>query len=296
MSYDINAMKFNWMVTYTPHESWISGKGVYLWLAFFFTEIFAGTYLVSLFLNLERGLLVGWVGALTLGGFFHVLYLGKATRGWRIMFQVSSSELSRGLWITVLFGAVGLIQLLPLMSPDFTWAWDATIFKVIMGILSVLVIIHGFTTMSVVRALPTWNSPIMIPLGLASGVWIGSQLAAVTAAHMGVDMVLCEQWSRWSLFFYMGCLLIYLWGNWHASETAKVSTQRILAGDLSKQFYIGTVLVGILIPLAITLSYWGSDAGRVSESFVVFRLLCAFAGDGIMRHVLMKSPVYAPLI
>ncbi len=289
-------MKFRWMVGYTPHESWIEGKGLFLWLAFFFTEIFAGAYFVSLFLNSPKGLLVGWIGALTLGGFFHVLYLGKASRGWRIMFKVSSSELSRGLWITVLFGAVGLVQILPLISPDFTWAWDAVIFKVLMGVFSVLVIIHGFTTMSVVRALPIWNSPMMIPLGLASGVWIGSQLAAVTTVGMGADMALSELWSRWSLFFYMGCLLIYLWGNWHAHETAKVSTKRILAGDLSKMFYIGTLFVGILIPLLITLSFWGSEAGGVNEQLVVFRLICALAGDAIMRYVLMKSPVYAPLI
>ena len=296
MDNKINSMSFNWMVAYTPHESWISGKGLYLWLAFFFTEIFAGAYLVSLFLNLKTGLLIGWFGALSLGGFFHVLYLGKATRGWRIMFKVSSSELSRGLWITALFGAVGLIQLLPLMSPGFPWAWDALLLKVLMGIFSVLVIIHGFTTMSVVRALPMWNSPIMLPLGLVSGIWVGSQVVAVTAATMGADMALAEVWVRWLVFLYMGCLLIYLWGNWHGSETAKISTRRILAGDLSVLFYIGTLAVGILIPLLITLSFWGGDVSQINEKLVVVRLVCAFTGDAVMRYVLMKSPVYAPLI
>ncbi|MFH1951572.1 MAG: nitrite reductase, partial [Pseudomonadota bacterium] len=50
-----------WMVTYTPQEEWIEGKGKFLWLAFFFSEIGAGIYFVSLFMNFPTGWLVGWL-------------------------------------------------------------------------------------------------------------------------------------------------------------------------------------------------------------------------------------------
>ena len=39
----------------TPQEEWIQGKGLLLWLAFFFSEIGAGIYFVSLFLNFRPG-------------------------------------------------------------------------------------------------------------------------------------------------------------------------------------------------------------------------------------------------
>ena len=52
------ALGYEWMVKNTPQEVWIEGKGIYLWLAFFFTEIFAGVCFISLFLNLGAGLLV----------------------------------------------------------------------------------------------------------------------------------------------------------------------------------------------------------------------------------------------
>ena len=296
MSKETSALNYQWMVRYTPQVAWISGKGLYLWLAFFFTEIFAGAYFISLFLNLEAGLMIGWLGSLGLGGFLHMLYLGKATRGWRILFKVSSSELSRGLWIIIFFGAIGFIQLIPIVFPDLPWSCNALVLKVIAGVLCILVIIHGFTTMSVIKALPMWNSPMMVPLSLASGIWIGSQIIAVVTAIAGGNMIGSEVWTRWSLFFLIGSLLVYIWGNLHASVTAKASVKRILAGDCSVYFYVGVLVIGILIPLIITLSLWGNNVTNISVGVLVLRFLCALIGDAIMRYVLMKAPFYTPLI
>jgi len=290
------AFGYEWMVKYTPQGLWIEGKGIYLWLAFFFTEIFAGVCFISLFLNLEAGLLVGWLGALLVGGFFHMLYLGKATRGWRILFKFSTSELSRGLWIIMFFGLIGFLQIVPLVAPGLPWAWNAPLLKVLMGIVSILVIIHGFTTMSVVKALPMWNSPMLIPLSLASGVWVGSQIVMMVLLALGSELASAEIWARWSLFFYMGTLLIYLWGGMHTTDTSRASIKRLLAGDCSVYFYTGAIALGIVIPLLITLAVWGRAPASLSGALLFLRFLSVFIGDAIMRYALMKAPYYAPLI
>ena len=290
------ALGYEWMVKNTPQEVWIEGKGLYLWLAFFFTEIFAGVCFISLFLNLGAGLLIGWLGALLLGGFCHMLYLGKATRGWRILFKFSTSELSRGLWIIILFGVIGFLQVAPIVVSGLPWAWNAPVLKILMGIVCVLVIIHGFTTMSVVKALPMWNSPMLIPLSLASGIWVGSQIVFVVLLALGAEMAHAEIWARWSLFFYMGTLLIYLWGGMHTTQTSRASIKRLLAGDCSIYFYIGAIVLGIIIPLIITLSVWGRDPSSLSGALLLLRFLSVFIGDAIMRYALMKAPYYAPLI
>jgi formate-dependent nitrite reductase membrane component NrfD len=289
-------LNYEWMVKYTPQEAWIEGKGLFLWLAFFFTEICAGLYFVSLFLDFQAGLLVGWLGALGLGGLFHLLYLGKATRGWRILLKVSTSELSRGLWIIILFGAIGFLQVVPIVISNLPWTWNNAALEIIMGIICILMIIHGFTTMSVVKALPMWNSTMMIPLSLASGIWVGSQIAEAMLLLLGLDITVVEVWARWSLFSYMGALLIYLWGDMHASETARASIKRLLTGDLSAPFYIGVLVIGIIIPLIVTLMVWGTDLSSLSGGIIFLRFLCALLGDSIMRYCLMKAPLYAPLI
>ena len=296
MNKHTDAFNYNWMVKYTPQTAWITGKGVYLWLAFFFAEIFAGVYLVSIIMNLKAGLLVGWLGSLILGGGFHTLYLGKADRGWRILFKVNRSELSRGLWVIFFFSVIGFIQILPVVFPGLPWSWNATALKVIMGVISILVIIHGFMTMSVIRALPMWNTSMMIPLSFASGLWVGSQIVGFILIIMGAYGTMAEAWCRWTLFLMMATFLIYLWGSYHGSDAAKASIKRLLSGDCALQFYIGVLLIGICIPLIITLSYWGSDLSSVSAGLIILRLICVLIGDATIRYVIMKAPYYPPLV
>lgn len=291
MSREMRLMKHEWMVRYTPHEAWISGKGLYLWLAFFFTEIFAGIYFVSLFVSFPLGLLAGWLGCLVLGGFFHMLYLGKPLRGWRILLKFGNSELSRGLWIIGLFAAFGFLQVVPYGIPDvLPWGWDSPLLSVITGVLSVLVIMHGFTTMFVMRALPAWNSSMMIPLSLASGLWVGSQGVAFLGSVAGIDTASAQTWARWTLFIFIGALGVYLWGMNHSSENARASLRRMLAGDLSATFYIGVLGVGLLVPVILTLGAWDG------MGTLLLRFLCVFAGDASMRYCVMRAPVYSPLV
>ncbi len=40
----IQRESFEWMVKATPQREWIEAKGMFLWLAFFFSEIGAGVY------------------------------------------------------------------------------------------------------------------------------------------------------------------------------------------------------------------------------------------------------------
>jgi formate-dependent nitrite reductase membrane component NrfD len=137
---------------------------------------------------------------------------------------------------------------------------------------------------------------MMIPLSLASGVWVGSQIVMIMAKAAGGDIIPAEIWSRWALFFYAGSLIVFLWGDLHTSDTSKASIKRILAGDCSVHFYIGTVVLGIIIPLVITLSLWGGDLSSRGMGLFFIRFLCVLVGDAAMRYSIMKAPLYTPLI
>ena len=88
-----------WMTDFTPQKEWIDGKGVLLWLAFFFSEIGAGVYLVSLFFGSWFGCLAGWIGCAVLGGGFHVAYLGRPGRAWRSILRPGGLKGLRAQWI-----------------------------------------------------------------------------------------------------------------------------------------------------------------------------------------------------
>ena len=287
---------YEWMVRHTPQEEWIEGKGLLVWLAFFFSEIGAGIYLVSIFLNFSPGWLIGWLVSLVLGGFIHLGFLGKPLRGWRMLLRPASSEISRGMWVVLLFAIIGFFQVLPVVFSGLPWSGDSPALKVIMGVLCILLITHGFSTMSVVRALPMWNSSMMLPLSLVSGLWVGSQTTELMHLIGGHDITAAEVWARWSLLSYMGALLLFLWGCFHSSETTKMSIKSILMGSFSATFYIGVIAVGIMVPLIITLSLWGNEAANLSGGLLCLRFGCVIIGDLAMRYAIMKGALYSPLI
>ena len=279
---------YEWMVNPTRQRQWIDDKGLFLWLAFFFSEIGAGLYFVSLFYEYKLGLILGWLITLVLGGVIHVLYLGNPLRAWRMIMKPNTSELSRGIWIIGVFAALGLLQIVT--SGGFNM-----VFSTIMGILCLLIISHGFATMNVIRALPAWSSTMVLPLSLISGVWIGHQILQFMVSVSGSAALASgmEVWAEVFFFAYFLCIVLYVWGTWHSNEIGKESIKMQLRGDLLKISFIGIGLLAITVPLILALIMWGGD----TNSFLIFlRLACVIAGDLALRYVIMKSAVYKPLI
>lgn len=287
---------YDFMVKHTPQEAWIRGKGVFLWLAFFFSEIGAGIYFVSLFLNIRPGWLIGWLLTLLVGGSVHLLYLGKPSRVLLMFLQPARSELSRGLWVILFFAVLGFIQVAPIVVPWLPWTGNSVTLKVIIGIVCILLITHGFLTMSMVRAIPIWNSSMMVPFSVVSGIWVGSQCTVLLSYFFGQDVSLAEIWARWSFFGFIAFLGVFLLGTTQSSPTARISVKRILAGEWSNRFYIGVVAIGIAIPMIITLSVWGKNINSVNIWVLTLRCICIAIGDLMMRYGIMKNAYYSPLI
>jgi len=286
---------YEWMVKFTPQKEWIDGRGLLLWIAFFFTENGAGIYFVGLFLNSTNSLLVGWLTVLVLGGLIHVTFLGKPLRSWRIFFRLGSSELSRGLWVMLLFAAIGFFQVLPVVISNLPWTGQNLTLKTIMCVLCILLLTHGYVTMGVVRALPLWNTPVLISMVLATGIWIGSQAVELMLFFGGHDTVTAELWSRWSLIVYIALLIIFLWGAYHFSNSTQASIKRLLKGDFAASFYIGVSIIGIIIPLIMTIFVWKGDVAEISSNFLITRCMCAIIGDLVMRYNIMRNARYSPL-
>jgi DMSO reductase anchor subunit len=279
---------YEWMVNPTRQRQWIDDKGIFLWLAFFFSEIGAGLYFVSLFYEYKLGLILGWLITLVLGGVIHVLYLGNPLRAWRMIMKPNTSELSRGIWIIGIFAALGFLQIV-------TGGSFNMVFNIIMGILCLLIISHGFATMNVIRALPAWSSTMVLPLSVISGVWIGQQILQFMVGVSGSAALASgmEIWAEVFFFVYFLCIVLYVWGTWHSNEIGKESIKRQFSGELSKISLIGVGGLALVVPLILTLIMWGGDT---NSFLILLRLASIVAGDLAVRYVIMKSAVYKPLI
>lgn len=277
---------YEWMVKETPQHEWIDDQGMLLWLAFFCSEIGAGTYFISLFHDFTPGYVVGYVLALVLGGLIHMAYLGNPQRAFRMFLKVRTSELSRGMWVMALFAILGFFQILP-------WFHFGILMKTLMGIICLLVIMHGFATMNVMKALPSWNQSTVLPLSILSGIWVGSQILELMMGMSGMGLEAIEVWCRVILIAYMVLMALYVWGTYHASTAARFSMSELLTGHFSQVFFIGVLAIGFAVPLLITLTMW---AAGVHTGAVFLRLLFVIAGDLILRYSIMKSAFYTPLL
>ena len=280
-----NFKPYDWMIKSTPQQEWIKEKGMFLWLAFFFSEIGAGLYFVSIFFQYRPGLILGWLITLVLGGGVHMLYLGNPKRFWRILTNISSSELARGMWVIVIFSILGFFQI---ATAEFN-----SFLNCIIGIICILIIMHGFATMNVIKALPLWNSTLILPLSIISGIWVGSQIFQFMLSVSSSLAGSFEIWTELFLLVYIGLIGFYLWGTFHSSQAAKKSINILLKGELAKGFYIGVLALGIVIPLILTLMMW---EGNVNAGLIFIRMIFVFAGDLALRYLVMKSAVYQPLI
>jgi len=288
-----------WMTDFTPQREWIDGKGLFLWLAFFLSEVGAGLYIVSLFVEFRGGALAGWICCAILGGGLHMAYLGKPMRAWRSVLRPKSSELSRGIILMGLFLVIGALQMAIGMGffNGFPWGGDSLFFKIVLSILAFFVITHGFMTLGFIRAMPFWNSAIMPVLSLASGLWLGTQIAMGLA--LGVDQVqippTLEPVARWFIFLYVLLILLHLWTAGQGPLGSRKSVQLLIKGDLAPLFYLGVVLVTLIIPLMITI-YFCVKPVDTAFSLVWIRIFCAVIGDVAFRYCIFKAARYVPLI
>jgi formate-dependent nitrite reductase membrane component NrfD len=286
-----------WMTDFTPQTEWIDGKGALLWLAFFFSEIGAGVYMVSLFLGLWAGCLIGWLVCAILGGGFHMAYLGRPGRAWRSILRPGSSELSRGIILMGLFLGLGLFQLAPGIFSGLPWGGNTLFFKIILSILAFFVITHSFMTLSFMGAVSFWSSGIMPVLCLVSGLWVGAQFT--TAMAMGTGnfslIVTLEPVARWFFFAYVILTLFYIWNAGHGTMASQRSVQVLLKGELAPFFYGGVVGIASIIPLIITLYFCVNPVGS-APGLLWLRVLCALVGDLALRYCILKAARYMPLI
>jgi formate-dependent nitrite reductase membrane component NrfD len=281
----IQTRPYDFMIKYTPQRDWIEGPGVLIALALFFGGISGGLYLASLYFDSMVGMFVAWLLAMVTG-MTDMAHLSKKQRFWRMLLKPKTSWISRGFIIIWLFLGAAAIQLA--LSQ---WAPGAAeiAFKVIAGILAFGVAVYSGFVVGYVGAIKIWNSAIMPILfvisGLAGGLAI---LLAITLGDTAQSLNVVNI-MRAVLIGYAVFVAIYLWVSTYESEVARDSAIRILRGNIAPIFWIGVVLLGIVIPIILLF------ATSLTATFIV-SLIFVIIGGVALRYVILKAGVYTPLL
>ncbi len=282
-----------WMVKGNKQTEWIEKRGILLWLAFYTGGLGGGLYVVSLFFNSLWGMLIGWIVVAVLKGGFHVLFVGKPLRFWRLVSHPQTSWLSRGLMFVVGFAGFGGIQLvLSYFAPDQTALILAL--KVIAGVFAFCTATYTGFVLNNVKGVPYWELPILPLLFVACGILGGFGLTvAIGQFASGLNMAAAETGSRIMLLVNVVLIFSYLAFAAQKGATGKKSVLFQLTGGIAPLFWIFVVVSGILVPAAIALYGFFGESG---SALLVSGVACEIIGGMMLRYCVLKSGMYNPLL
>lgn len=282
-----------WMIKPTRQTEWINKRGLFLWLAFYTGGLGGGLYLVSLFFDNLLGIIVSWLIVAVLKGGFHIVFLGKPWRFWRMISRPHSSWLARGFIFVISFVILGAIQIIISISLPGT-VWE-TIFKILTGAMAFGITIYTGFVLNNVKAIPFWNSLVLPILFLMCGLLGGFGLTIVFAAYTGtIDISIVEIGSRWLLIINALLITIYLWRALRKGATSRQSVFEQIYGKSSAVFWIGVITLGIIIPLGIAFSSYFYHG--ISTLFLPIGVICEIIGGMALRYCILKVGIYQPLL
>lgn len=259
--------------------------------AFFFGEIGAGLFLVSLFLDFFAGMLIGVLLTAVGKTTGHMLHLGQPARAWRAITKVNSSWVSRGLLAIILFTGFGIVYLLSLADLTFGLFPKSLepLAAAIAAVAAVVIMLYQGFAMSHSPAIALWASGLMPMLSFTYALLAGVALALVLGqisvlAGQPQHVALLKTVELGLVLYGFAMMVSLLHAARYSSQGGQASAALLLKGDLAKWFIplvfvVGFAVPGVVIPLAgDSLAAMGVAAACVLIGYYAFRILVLKAG------------------
>ncbi|MDD5339231.1 MAG: polysulfide reductase NrfD [Dehalococcoidales bacterium] len=283
---------YEYMVKYTQQKSWIDGRGVFIAFAFFLGGISGGLFMAAAYFNSVLGMFIA-ICLSALMGFSYMIHLGQPMLFWRMVSKPQTSWISRGFIFIFLYGIFAIITvILAQWFPEATAA--ITTFKVLAGIFAFAQSIYTGFAVSYVSAIKLWNSAILpilfVICGFSGGMAI---LLGISLGGSESQLALMENITRITLITFAVILTVYLWNATYNNVSARDAVARMMGGSIAAIFWVGVVVLGVLIPLGISVGTYFSDAS--STALIITAVVTEIIGGLALRYVILKAGIYTPL-
>ena len=128
--------------------------------------------------------------------------------------------------------------------------------------------------------------------GIADGIAL---LMAVGMWKAGVDFAALEATTR--ILLLVNALLIgtLVMNASYRSETAELSAKEMLAGRAAVPFWVGVVVLGIIVPLLISVQTIGGT-GDVTHSLMIIAIISHTIGAFSLKYCILKVGIYEPIL
>ena len=261
--------------------------------AFFFGEIGAGLFLVSLLTGQALGMAVGYLIVVVGKNTAHLLYLGRPSRFWRAALRPDRSWIARGIWATGLFAISGFALLLPhFVGVELPIAgWGQSLALAVAAASALFIMFYDGLVMKASPAIPFWNSALLPVLCLTYATLGGATLSLMlTTLQGGMPLPALTRLEHWLLVANAWLLAIYILRMSRLEPAARQTVHLLLRGRYRRAF-LGLVL---LVGMVATLLLSRAQGHVAATALAVVIAACELVGDFTLLMVLLKSGLYSP--
>lgn len=282
---------------FRPQREWGEGRGVFLVIGHFLVGVAAGAWLFGLIFNYVPGLVAAFLLAGG-GGIAHLAFLGRPERFWRMVRHARTAWISRGFLGLSLFLLGAIIYLPSVLQPGWLWGPDSVLGYIGWGVsgvgMVVLIVYMGFCY-TASKAIPFWNSPLHPVLYMAYALRGGIATLLVITALFGEPNVNITQLVTIWISVTAAVIILFALEIQGAisggNPAARKSVRDLLAGRVAIYFYGGTLLIGLLVPLALVSGKVAPLGAGVLAAIGLFSAL----GDFFMKYTTIRAGIYIPL-
>lgn len=263
--------------------------------AFFFGELGAGLFFVSLLFDFTTGMLAGLLTTGILKTYFHLSHMGVPMKSWRAIVRPDRSWISRGLLGIVCMTGLGAAYALSIW---LDWGLNAAIaglLKLAAGAAALVVMTYQGFAMSHSTAISLWNTGLMPVSSLvyaATGGVLGTLVlgwGGFLAADLDSRTLLVH--AALALLLVMAVVLLsLLHGAHHGSPGGRKSVELLTRTYYAKWFYGAICGAGIALPVALL---WFAGGAYFA---VLLAALGMLAGYYAFRVLIFKAGVFEPIM
>jgi len=255
----------------------------------------AGVWLALAKIGMIAGIICLGLGLLIL-----LFDLGKPLNAIHAFKRPSTSWISRGIIIVIIFGVLALIQI--------AWIWPVTaesepnaarsFFGILALIFGLGVAVYTGFLLGASRPIATWSTPLTPAIFLLSALYGGTLLLQFLGSFLTTDLAAQPLECLGSLAIILSIMLLFMFWFYvianNSSQGARAGSKLLVSGNVSGLFWFGVVFVGLLIPLALEFIAIFMVADAPSIMYLIAGI-CGILGVLFMRQAILAAGVHAPL-
>ncbi len=244
-----------------------------------------------------------WLGAplVAIGSLLLLLDLGNPLRFYMGFFRPETSMISVGILIITVFIVLGAIHLATLLFKQIKLS--ATALAWLSGIAALFALATAIYTgllLGVVKAVPFWNTPLLPLLFLVSALSTGAGAVMVVLALQrliappakeaaGEAMESAHLLSRVDIPLVVLELLVLfflLFITGGGQSVTATSAQYLVSGGFALAFWVGLVLVGLIVPIVLEVMALRRGQGL---NLGALAGVCLLIGGIVLRYAVLSA-------